>query len=374
MTTDVFLKPRLVGERFTNHSIPLEMLADLALLKDLILEVAKSQWISDHPDRQRTPKGFFDGHDLCLTAVDPGSAIPVIMLLLAQPTVVPLEPQQYMEKSRDAIIAAIAAADDPVRITALLPDQALSYFNRLGRGLLENEAIEFTTGIPNAPARLTRESRKKLVLASKAVQEYTEPCTLRGTIPEADQGKMTFTVQTRQGRRITSEITESLVRKVLDAFNAYRSGARVAITGIGRFNRAGVQQGFESIHDLVLLDPLDVPCRMDELRDLQNGWLDGHGIAPDSQGLDWLSEQFDTHYRDELPLPHCYPTETGDIRAEWSIRGWECSLEIDLKTHHGAWHAVHTNNAEEERTFDFSDLAAWKALNEHIASLNTGVA
>jgi hypothetical protein len=41
----VFLKPRFVGKRFDNHSLPLEILKDLAVLEELIIEVAKREYI-----------------------------------------------------------------------------------------------------------------------------------------------------------------------------------------------------------------------------------------------------------------------------------------------------------------------------------------
>ena len=35
-----FLSPRLVGERFVGHAIPLELLKDLAVVEEMIIEVA----------------------------------------------------------------------------------------------------------------------------------------------------------------------------------------------------------------------------------------------------------------------------------------------------------------------------------------------
>ena len=40
-----FLSPRLVGNRFDQHSIPLEVLKDLAALEELIVEVAKWHYL-----------------------------------------------------------------------------------------------------------------------------------------------------------------------------------------------------------------------------------------------------------------------------------------------------------------------------------------
>ena len=40
---------------------------------------------------------------------------------------------------------------------------------------------------------------------------------------------------------------------------------------------------------IILPDLSDVLSRLDELRDLKKGWLDGkEGIPPSFEGLDWL--------------------------------------------------------------------------------------
>ena len=51
------------------------------------------------------------------------------------------------------------------------------------------------------------------------------------------------------------------------------------------------------------LDPLDVRVRIDELKLLRNGWLDGKGHALSHTGLDTLAAAFDRHFPVDLPLP-----------------------------------------------------------------------
>lgn len=61
-----FLSPRLEGDRFNEHAIPLELLKDLAVLEEMVIEVAKWWYLQDHKDRRRTPRGFTDGIALSL--------------------------------------------------------------------------------------------------------------------------------------------------------------------------------------------------------------------------------------------------------------------------------------------------------------------
>lgn len=72
-----FLRPRLRG-RFEEHSLPLEIFKDIAVLEEMLVEVAKREYLAAHPQRVRSPKGFGTGLELHLTAVEEGSAIPVI--------------------------------------------------------------------------------------------------------------------------------------------------------------------------------------------------------------------------------------------------------------------------------------------------------
>ena len=117
---------------------------------------------------------------------------------------------------------------------------------------------------------------------------------------------------------------------VLEVFNGYMDDRKALIWGIGKRDRQGNLVRLESVEEIVALDPLDVPSRLCELRRLKNGWLDGEGVAPAPEFLDWLAGTFDRLYPDELPLPHIYPTVEGGVQAEWSLSSHEVSLSIDF--------------------------------------------
>lgn len=109
-----------------------------------------------------------------------------------------------------------------------------------------------------------------------------------------------------------------------------------------------------------LLDPLDVPARLEELKALRDGWLNGRGIAPVPAGLDWLAVEIKTRYPEELPLPYVYPVAEGGVRLEWSITPHEISLEIDLGQKSGEWHTLNLDtDVDESRALNLDDEAAW---------------
>ncbi len=120
-------------------------------------------------------------------------------------------------------------------------------------------------------------------------------------------------------------------------------------------------------------DPLDISARLRELRLLKDGWLDGQGVALPDEGLNWLSQAFDQHYPEDLPLPCLYPTEDGGIEAEWSLGYNEVTLEIDLGAGSGYWHSLNMKtNAEDEQTLDLKDEKFWKWLTSEIQGMNNG--
>lgn len=368
-----FLKPRLTGARFSGHAIPLEFLQDLSVLEEMIVEVAKWRFLEDHPERKRSPRRFTEGIALKLTGVDDGSAIPVISLFIASVALFPPENQEYFEQARDAFIRAIAAAENNQSVTDHLPEKALSYFDRLGRSLRDGEAIEFSSDVIPKPARLTKETRRRLVLSSSAVKEMTEEAAVRGSVPEADQEKMTFQIQLVDGRRVRSPIPTQHLDTILEAFQGYQAGTRVLLQGVGKFDRSQRLQAFESLEHISMLHPRDVPARLDELRSLQDGWLEGKGVALPDDGLDWLSAAFDQHFPDDLPLPLVFPTAEGGVQAEWSIKPYELSLEIDLTKHAGDWHGLNLqSDVDTTKQLNLDTIQAWEWIARQIRTLSGG--
>ncbi len=118
-----------------------------------------------------------------------------------------------------------------------------------------------------------------------------------------------------------------------------------------------------------LLDPLDVPARLDELRAMQDGWLGNGSKAPSHTGLDWLSASFERQFPGDLPLPHMFATLEGGIQAEWSISTASLDLEIDLNRHNGHglfFYHGHDTESQYELSFDLDDANDWERLSNQI--------
>ena len=369
MSIQQFLNLRMTGDRFEGHAIPLEFLKDLPVLNEMIIEVAKLKFFEDHPDRKRSPRGFTHGTELKLTQIGEGSATLNIDLVTSTNTFLPTTSQTYFETARDTVVDAIRTAEHNEHFAGRIPDKMLSYFDRFGRSLREGEAIEFTTPARTPPAKLTKETRQRLVLGSPAITELTEQTSTWGAVPEADQVAMTFEIQVLDGSRIKAPIAPQHFDIVIEAFKGYKEGARFRFEGIGRFSRDSRHLAFDLIEHISVLDPLDVRARLDEFRSMNDGWLEGGGIAPSEAGLDWLADSFERRYPDDFPLPHAYPTYEGGVRTEWSFGPNAIVLNIDLHEHSAHWLWFDRNSdAECEETLNLDEDRAWQWLAEQIRS------
>lgn len=132
----------------------------------------------------------------------------------------------------------------------------------------------------------------------------------------------------------------------------------------------------DSIQRVTSIRPRDVPARLDELRDMRDGWLEGGGLAPKSNELDWLSTAFERYYPDDVLLPYTYPTPEGGISMEWSVENNAVILDIDLDAHSAEWLWFDRDSDDEfERTLNMDESADWQWLVSEIRSkLMTGSA
>lgn len=366
----LFLKPRFVGRRFEGHSVPLELLKDLTVLENLIVATAKECFREANPVRQRA-RGLTEGISLRLTDVEDGSAKLAIMLFFTTTGLFPPANHAYFEQARELVISAVNAAEQGEDASQFLKPKFLKYFNRLARGLKEDEFIELRPENADRPARLNKETRRRLVLA--ADEEITEEVVFRGIIPKHDRVKNTFELQLRDGRRVSALTTEDTRDVVLEALNGALEGTRVRMLAIGKYGRDNSFRGIETVEDISILDPNDVPARLDEFRDLRAGWLDGDGVALDSAGLDWLAEAFEANYPDDLELPYLFPTPDGGVRAEWTIGRHEVSLDINLRTHRADWHDLDlAHDVDRAEELDLNQPDGWRFVIDQLRTLAGG--
>ena len=74
------LKPHYEGERFKDHTLPLDIIEDLIIFQKLISELAKHHFLEANPSRTRITKNFYRDINFELSTLREGSTIPVIAI------------------------------------------------------------------------------------------------------------------------------------------------------------------------------------------------------------------------------------------------------------------------------------------------------
>lgn len=359
-----FIKPKLVGERFDDHTIPVEVLKDWAAFEGLLVETAKWVYLEKNPGRQRVPRGFADGFALHLSGIGAGSAVAILERTCPQGGLFPDVYAEWFEQARDRIVEVIAAASAGQAVDTLLPKHLLSYFDKFGRSLRDAEKVEFSNGNGSAVIYDAR-TRKTLVL--RTASEYRTEEQLRGAISELDAERETLTFKLVSGRKISGTYAKEVREQAVEALANFGESLVLVECVVVR-DQSDTPKAIENINRIDPLDPLDVPARLEALSLLSDGWLDGAGIAPSKQGLSWLGGAWLAHWPKESPLPHIYPTPEGKLQAEWSLKGFSLSLEIDLIARQALLLVARsdTGDVEREQTLNLDTAEGWMALSDAV--------
>lgn len=327
-----FIKPRLVGKRFEEHSIPVEVLKDWAVFEDLIVETARWLYKVENHDRQRVPRGFSEGFALHLSAVEEGSAVPAIDRVHMHSQLFPDANAVWFDKARDRVLQAIEAVNKGLPIADLLPSFLLSYFDRFGRSLRESEHIEFAA--PSGLGKVIYDIRARRALILQGAPEYRQEERLRGVISEVDARKKKLTIELIGGQRLEGGYLKEVHEEASAALSDYvQNGPLVLIECVSVRNKQESLTAIESISRIERLDPLDVSARIEALMQLNDGWLDGEGHAPSVDGLRWFRDAWLDNWAEDMPLPFLYPTPDGNLQAEWSNDLAAVTAEIDIEEH-----------------------------------------
>ena len=374
MTDKAFMRVRLSGGRFKKAELPFFILGDLVPLQEMVIDVAKWLFKEKH-ERRRSPSGFEQTY-LKIIGLHGGSSVAEIGIGTTRTILddVPVPNQEHFETAASNIVDVIKLAEQGAEhMNGSIPARCMGYFNRVGRGLLDNEAMEITA-MGLRTARLTQQSRE--VLVRHSVGEIMRDTTIRGVVSEADQKNMMFRLEPIHGTMVRCPFLEQHRETVIEALASYKNyedrdkvQVRVQVTGI--YDRQDRLQRVESVRSVEPLDPLDVDSRLDEFRNLRDGWLEDGGVAPNHTGLDWLSGVFERYYPDGLQLPRTYPTADGGVSLEWSSGAREIDIEVNLENHTGEWYVFNkdTKSSEDEKKLELDKPDDWKWVGKRLQGL-----
>lgn len=367
-----FIKPRLVGRRFDEHTIPVEVLKDWVAFEGLIIDTARWLYLKENPDRRRAPRGFADGFSLNLSRVGEGSA--TLTLEHIYSGFFPDENFEWFKKALNIVLDVVRAASEGKDIDpSFFPNKLLSYFDPFGRSLRENERIEFP-GHENMPAVYDIQARKNLVL--RTASEYRTEEQLRGSISQLNAENSTLTFKFIDGHKVVGTYSKEVRSQAIGALDSYGESL-VLIDAIVVRDQFDQPKNIENISRVEFLDPLDITARIEELSLLRDGWLDGDGVVPSKDRLAQFVQNWSTHWPNHLPLPYLYPTPVGGLQAEWSSNAISTSAETDPACRVANLLVVRndTGDIEYEATLDLDTDSGWETLEQwveknHLSSIS----
>ncbi len=345
MTRTPFIQPRFVGPRFEGHSLPLSAAKDLAAYEDLVLELAKHLYKERNPGRARIPKGFANGFSLHIERIDDGSAMPAIEARM--PGMFPEALPPEIIEAKDLINSVIATeAGQPFPTD--FPRNLYSYFNRIGRSLEEGEQIEWLPDSPTNKTVLTPTKRKRLVLANR--ETYEAEAHALGVVEELNSKNKTGTLRTQDHDTLPFSYDDPFFAELKESLGSKTTHVRVK--GIGVFDGNDRLCSVTEIEQLESLPHYALVSAIDALADLPAGWLEGQGVAPGGENLNWLSNEVGRTFPDSLTYPSVVPTEEGHVIFEWILPHARIELEVNFSEDQLELYATNLNTKQfTERSF-----------------------
>jgi hypothetical protein len=339
MTKPPFIQPRFVGPRFEGHSLPLSAAKDLEAYEDLVLELAKHLYRQKNPRRARTPRGFATGFSLHIERIDDGSAMPALVAWIPGMLSETLPPE--ITEAKD-LINSVIATEAGQSFPTNFPRDLYSYFNRIGRSLEEGEQIEWLPDSPTNKTVLTPTKRKRLVLANR--ETYEAEINVLGLVEELNSKSKTGTLRTRDHETIPFNYDDPFFAELRASLGSKTTYVRVK--GIGVFDGNDRLGSVTEIEQIETLPHFALVSAIEALADLPTGWLEGHGSAPSSDRLNWLSNEVTRAFPESLEYPSVVPTEEGHVIFEWMRSHSRIELEFNFSENRIELYATNLNTKQ----------------------------
>ena len=346
MAQEPFIQPRFVGPRFEGHTLPLSAAKDLAAYEELVLELAKHLFRQKNQDRVRLPKGFASGFSLHIERIDDGSAKPALVAMMLAGRLFSDLPVEITE-SKD-LINSVIATEAGQAFPAAFPKDFYSYFNRIGRSLEDGEFIEWLPDSPTNKTVLTPTKRKRLVLAHR--ETYEAEVNVVGLVEVLNTSQKTGVLRALEKEPVAFVYDDPFFSDLKDALGLKAQYVRVL--GVGEFDVNERLGSITKIDQLERLPHYPLTAGIDKLANLSDGWLEGVGVAPKPEDLNWLSNEVAKAFPESLSYPSVAPTEEGNVVLEWFLSNARIELEVNFASKQLELYASYLNsNVFVEKTF-----------------------
>jgi hypothetical protein len=377
-TEDAFTRFRFAGGRFDSHTIPLEVLPDLAAYRKLVVEVAKMLFRGRMGTRVRVPKGFEDSFQIGLARIEGGRSAVAYMPRLRHVAAHP--PQKLLnfaanqpvfdqseypdfDDARDYIDNLIDTVGSTGSVPPEFPVELAGLFNSFGQGLLEGEFIELGFGGAK-PVRYDTLIRKKIVLSRETIYENAVDAQFMLNGGVVAQG----TIHVLDGKGGGFDFQPSTEFEFKKAYG--RASENVRLVGTGLYDKNDRLRRLLSVNVIYSEGGATQPfeSRLEEIRATPAGWYDDENPAPSPSAIEAMRSFLVDVSMQPVPLPHLYPLPSGGIAAEWTIGAWEASAEVDETGFQMTLNAVNTNTGEDVDTV--IDLSSTELMSQFVTFMS----
>ncbi len=330
-------KIRYIGSRFDGGRLPLEVLSDLSAFRELLLTFAKERWRKSNAGRRRLPRGFDQSFTYDLIGISNGSAVAQLDSR-PRPGQESLPGFSQFEEiatgSYNEVLAHIDFASNQQSPPALTSEQAAA-FNRFGSALNDDERIEFEGSRGSDGNIIFLDTHRRKNLITRGGHRYQLRINGIGDLAGLHR-KGHIAVQTHKYGEIKIPIEpgrvkdEFCVRENLGA--PVQFSLLIELDAKDRSKKARYKS-VKQVYEVELIDQersdsvMKCIQRMTELRQLENGWLDGSGLRPTDAAIG-AAELFLNKRPDLASSFRIYPMENGGVAFEFELRGWEFSIEF----------------------------------------------
>ena len=360
----VFLRARLAGGRFDSHTLPLQVLPDLASYRRLIVEVAKFLFKETRGNRVRVPKGFEQSFELSISSVYGGASATVELVQPARYD----KPQNQLfprygefDEAREFVANLIRTVSKGEKVPDSFPPHLVGLFNPFGQSLRDDEFVELNSP-ESGVVHYSGSVRRAIVLSSEQIIEshVEDEFLLNGGV--VDTG--TIHVRDAQGRSLDFQPASQF-----EFEEAYRRAkGKVRLVGTGLYDKHGALRRLLAVNAEFDRPAFHVDLRfaLDEAKRLSAG-SDEIRNRQISLNLQVLQDHLEAYTDPNLEIgrPYVYVLEGGEISIEWTKDDWEANIEmsedgaeykihaLNVKTGDAYWSKITTSEqADVKRSFD----------------------
>jgi hypothetical protein len=173
----------------------------------------------------------------------------------------------------------------------------------------------------------------------------------RGMVPEMDQLKKTFQLVLGNKRKNHYSYQDEYGDSIRKAFDGYSRKTEYFV--VYEVRKTSEKKSIKNAKGVFLYE--SIANDLMKMWNLSDGWLDGEGLAPSHDGLNWLLKRFFSSYPHKIPAPYLCPIEQGGVCAEWVCGSKRASLRVVFKERDKArWFSSDTQSIDDSFFYELN--------------------